>query len=120
MFYEGYISHSVPLLVLLIDFSYNCIPFLWRHFFISIPIASLYIVFVVFYSIFEKPVYHGFDLNTTEGILRTCGAILLTIFVQFILVTWYRTKLRRNNKNIALKQFKKATDALRYRKIVRE
>ena len=48
----GGLDHSLPMIVLAIDFSFNCIPFIWRHFAISLTIGIIYLIMNMFVSLF--------------------------------------------------------------------
>jgi len=48
---EGVLDHTIPLIVLLIEFTINCIPFVWRHFMITVTIAIVYMVINVVWTL---------------------------------------------------------------------
>lgn len=63
-------DHSVPMLVLLMDFFINAVPFTGRHFWMMIPIALAYLL--VSYLVVKstgEPVYPFLDWKSTTGLV---------------------------------------------------
>lgn len=52
MIVAGMCDHSIPLLCLIVEFSYNCTPFVWRHFMTTGLFAFMYMIFNAFFSLF--------------------------------------------------------------------
>ena len=48
---EGVLDHTIPLIILLCEFSINCIPFVWRHFLVTITIAIVYMVINIVWTL---------------------------------------------------------------------
>ena len=105
----------MPLLVLLVDFYYNCIPIVWRHFMVSMTLALGYAVFIMSKSLGGTDFYKEFDYKTWQGWARAAGVAIWTIGVQCLLVCWHEGKMHRADKNVALTQLKKMKEALRFR-----
>lgn len=98
----GVLDHSVPLIVLMIDFSYNCIPFVWRHFLITLAVAIVYMIFNVVYSIVVDAIYPMVDYSSALGILFPLLGLLWTLLMYYTVIHVSKHKLKKSNKNIAL------------------
>jgi ABC-type Co2+ transport system permease subunit len=63
----GCMDHSLPLICLSIDFSYSCIPVLWRHFAITATVIAIYAVFNMCWTLLVKEIYPLMDWDSTVG-----------------------------------------------------
>ena len=98
----GYCDHLVPLIVLLIDFSFNCIPFIWRHFWVSMGVCLIYSIFNMVYSLKYSQIYPVIDYKSTLGIIVPISVFFYIFFANWLLVFCSNKKLQRANKNQAL------------------
>ena len=78
MVVAGMCDHSIPLLCLLVEFTYNCTPFVWRHFHTTGLIAIMYMFFNAFFSLFIGQIYPLIDWRSTVGILAPLVVLILT------------------------------------------
>lgn len=98
----GILDHSIPLIVLMIDFSYNCIPFLWRHFLCTLGVAIGYAIFNIIYSLHIDLIYPILDYRTPFGALFPALGLLWTFLMYYMLVFFSQKKLKMQKKNLAL------------------
>lgn len=88
-------DHSVPLAVLLLEYSYNTAPFCPRHtvFIFSIAVGYLGMNYAVTVET-GTPVYPPMDWKTTLGILCPVGLLIGAILIFIILYFLTKAKLR--------------------------
>ena len=98
----GVMDHTIPLIVLMIDFSFNCIPFVFRHFQVTLILAIVYSVFNVIYSIKVEPIYPIADFNSPLAFLYPIGGLVWCILMYLFILHSSKVKLRKSNKNFAL------------------
>ena len=96
------LDHTVPLLVLMIDFSYNCVPFTGRHFLITLSCGSLYALFNISYTLKIDPVYPSVDFTKFYHYLYPLGALLWSVMLFYCIVYFSKVKLKRSKKSVAL------------------
>jgi hypothetical protein len=89
----GYCDHLVPLIVLLIDFSFNCIPFIWRHFWVSIGVCAIYSVFNLIYTLKVAQIYPVIDYKSPLGIIVPISIVFYIFFANWLLVVCSVKKL---------------------------
>ena len=92
------IDNSVPMMLILIEFSYNAVPFCRRHLIFIIIIAILYLItnFTIT-KYLGQPVYQILDWNSTLGYIMPFAFIAYVVIV-FLIVEWINSKkLIRNN-----------------------
>ena len=98
----GVLDHTIPIVVLMIDFSFNCVPFIPRHFLITISLGILYALFNITYTLKVEPIYPSIDYREFKHylypVLSLAGSILLFYGVMFL----SRWKLRRSKKSAPL------------------
>jgi len=91
---ENY-NHSLPLVLLLLEFCVNNIPFQWFHFFLVILINTSYLFFQYNYCLITKEVvYQGIDWNNDAftSLLKALSTTIVT-FVFFIMIKcgmWFK------------------------------
>lgn len=110
----GILDHSIPLIALMIDFSYNCIPFVYRHFQITLVLTLVYTVFNIIYSIKVEPIYPIADFKSPLTFLYPFGGIIWCALMYCFILKMSKVKLRRSNKNFALIQLGRIRETLRY------
>lgn len=116
----GVLDHSLPLIVLMIDFTYNCIPFIGRHFKVTFFIILIYAIFNVSYSIAVEPIYPVADFDKAISFVYPVGGIIWCVLMFYFIMYINRIKLKRSNKNIALVQLGRIKETLRYQKRIRK
>jgi hypothetical protein len=84
-------DHSIGLIILMIDFHINCIPFMARHQIFSIIISGLYLIMNASYSVKMKPIYPFVDYQSVAGIIAPCAAVIWGFIMVFLLL-WYSDK----------------------------
>ena len=98
----GVLDHTVPLVVLLIEFSYNCIPFLWRHFLLTLAVVVIYAVFNIIYTLSVHQIYPMIDFTQATDYLITLATIVWTVAMYYLAVKLSQRKLKNSEKNLAL------------------
>lgn len=75
-------NHSVPFLVLLMDFFINAVPFTGRHFFFILPIGLSYLVvnYLVVKSTGE-PVYPFLDWKSQTGLIAPFAIVFAAVVI---------------------------------------
>ena len=85
-------DHSLPLLYLLIDYTYNTQPFLLRH---LIPIFKLSVIYLIVNLAYTKthdnPVYAPMDWDSVSGIVMPLGTLVVSIAL-FFLIYWINNR----------------------------
>lgn len=99
---SGVLDHTVPLVVLMIDFTFNCIPFTTRHFLVTITTGLLYAVFNISYTLKVETIYPGMDFSKFYHYFYMLGGFLWSIMTFFCIVYFSKVKLRRAKKSVAL------------------
>lgn len=112
----GVLDHTVPLIVLLIEFSYNCIPFLWRHFLLTLAITIIYAIFNIIYSLSVKSIYAMIDFTQVTDYLIAFATIIWTVAMYYLAVKLSQRKLKNSEKNLALVQLNKIKETVKYQK----
>lgn len=116
----GVLDHSVPLIVLMIDFSYNCIPFLWRHFLVTLTVALVYVIFNMSWTLSVDSIYPMIDYSSALGIVLPILCIIWTVLMYYLLVFISERKLKRSNKNVALGQLDRIKEMVKYQKTLKK
>jgi hypothetical protein len=79
-FVRGTLTHSVPLILTLLDYSFNEIPFIRSRFLISLSVMITYfMIFLLPYSVIVKPIYHGIDFDDVISILITIVVFIIAL-----------------------------------------
>lgn len=107
MIVAGMFDHSVPLLCLLVEFSYNCTPFIWRHFATTGVLAVMYMIFNAVFSLFIGQIYPLIDWRSTVGIVTPLVVLVLALALQACLVNCTKKRLSRFKKDKAIVQLDK-------------
>lgn len=82
----GYLDHLIPIIVLMIDFSFNCIPFIWRHFWVSMVVCIIYSIFNMVYTLKVSPIYPVIDYSSTLGIIVPISILFYIFFANWLLI----------------------------------
>ena len=98
----GVLDHSVPLTVLMIEFSFNCIPFITRHFLITLCFGLVYAIFNITYTLKVDIIYGSVDYTKVYDYLFPIGGFVLCIVLFYCIVYFSKMKLRRSKKSVAL------------------
>ena len=98
----GGLDHSVPMVVLVIEFCINCIPITWRHFIITFIIGLIYLMMNMVYSLDVAEVYPVLDWKSTLGITLPILLMMFTIIMEKMLMVCFKKKLKANGKHYAL------------------
>ena len=96
-------DHSLPLIVLLIDFSMNTVPFCNKHFVLVCAVLVLYLIVNYLVTIFrDKPVYPVLDWDSAFG-LSLPPIVFIYLTLVFLPVKWLsHQKLLRNGYSLFL------------------
>jgi hypothetical protein len=89
----GYCDHLGPLIVLLVDFSFNCIPFIWRHFWVSMGVCAIYSIFNMVYTLKVDQIYPVIDYKSPLGIIVPISILFYIFFANWLLVVCSVKKL---------------------------
>ena len=97
MFWEAFFDryreiimcHSVPLICLLTDFSFNCIPIVWRHNIIFLTLTFSYGICIAFFGHLKGIVYEEFDPHTRVGLAHIGFFFVMLMGCQWLIVCWY-------------------------------
>lgn len=100
----GGMDHSLPLVVLLIDFSINCVPIIWRHFFISFAVGLVYMLMNMIYSVDVKPVYPVLTWQGPLGVILPILIMAVTFGIHLLTQKCNKFKLKKYKKASALSQ----------------
>lgn len=98
------LNRVVPLGVLLVDFMYNCVPFIMRHY---LPYSLLYLCMILEHLVQDPKQYdyHMFVYNEQEvGFVVPILFLILSLLIYGILVKVSKMKLRLFDKKEALEQ----------------
>ena len=114
----GVLDHSLPMVVLAVEFAINCMPIIWRHFIISISIGIIYMTMNMIYSLEVAEVYPVIDWKSVLGISVPISMLFFTVFIKYVLVKCHKKKLKINRKTDALEQLDKLKDVIKVRNIV--
>ena len=98
----AFLDHSVSFIVLLIDFTFNCVPIIWRHFTITWSILILYMIMNAIYSLKVHSIYPVLDWHGFIGITLPILCVLAMFLIQLVIIKINACKLRKNNKSIVL------------------
>mmetsp|Transcript_18400 Transcript_18400/g.31463 ORF Transcript_18400/g.31463 Transcript_18400/m.31463 type:complete len:102 (+) Transcript_18400:630-935(+) len=95
-------DHSLPLITLLIDYTFNSIPFVNRHFSMIGAICAIYMLVNYLYTqIAGKPVYYIMNWQWPTGVIVPILTVLVGVLL-FFLITFlntYRIKLYSQFRN---------------------
>ena len=89
LFLNGMMCHSVPLICLLTDFSFNCIPIVWRHNIIFLTLTFSYGICIAFFGHLKGIVYEEFDPHTKVGLVHIGFFFVMLMGCQWLIVCWY-------------------------------
>ena len=93
---ENY-DHSLPMALLLAEYSINLIPFSWSHWIIIFIFQIIYITFQALYSLYvsHKAVYNGIDWNTDfkTSLLKSCFPLGVSLCFAIIIIPLTRLKI---------------------------
>ena len=113
--YEVVIDHSVSFIVLMIDYSFNCIPFIWRHYFFSFIVILGFITLILVSEMNKDSLYPFIDWNMAKYIYIPFIVIAWTLLIELILVWLSRWKLRHGGKDMAVVQLKQIYSKIKLR-----
>ena len=119
MFVAGMCDHSVPLICLLVEFSFSCSPFIWRHFLVTGFFAFSYAIFNAVFSLFFGQIYPLIDWRSLVGIYTPICVAILSVAIQHLLINSTKKRLRRHNKHHALDQYEKMFEQIRVGKVLK-
>jgi EamA domain-containing membrane protein RarD len=100
------LNHTVPCLILILDFFINCVPFIMRHYWLYAIIQIFLIVQEMHdhYNAMQSRLFRFTDNTIAIGYIAPILVFILSLIVYFIMVQLYKLKLRLANKPDALEQ----------------
>ena len=93
---ENY-DHSLPLALLLLEYSMNLIPFYWSHWILIFILQIIYITLQALYSLYisHKAVYNGIDWNKDfkTSLVKSCFPLAVSFACAIIVIPLTRLKI---------------------------